>query len=63
MHALLKAIIVDVIIKGLPKLVSSITDYIKSKKRESDREKSLKKYEQTGDTKDLLDLENKLNNK
>lgn len=56
-------LVIPLLKDGAVWLYRSISDFAARKYREYQRQKKLKKYEETGDPKDLADLEDDLNNK
>jgi hypothetical protein len=61
MSSLLSKIVSKILIDGLGKLSSAVINFFSRKYREYSRKKKAKKFEETGDPKDLLDLERDLN--
>lgn len=61
MQAFLARIIQGLIANGIGKIVGAISRWIGKSWREYKRNKARKKYEKTGDPKDLADFEDELN--
>ena len=61
MQKLLAQIFSKIVYDGIGKLSGAIISFISKTYREYSRKKKSKKYEESGDEKDLLDLEDDLN--
>ena len=63
MKALLISLLKDIVIEGVPKIVNALVSWASKLKREKERKDLAEKYKQSGNGKDLADLEDSLNNK